>query len=135
MSVCQLRIENVILIILQLFFAGFIVICLDELLLEVRISSGRCLAPQPSAVVCSICSSSDSIVPPVDLELILSALHEASYRHNLPNVTDLPGQQVHTQLSCFTCRICPSFYTTNLCFISQDVLWNFLVNLLGKEGI
>lgn len=34
MSVCQLRIENVILIILQLFFAGFIVICLDELLLE-----------------------------------------------------------------------------------------------------
>lgn len=101
----------------------------------VRISSGRCLAPQPSAVVCSICSSSDSIVPPVDLELILSALHEASYRHNLPNVTDLPGQQVHTQLSCFTCRICPSFYTTNLCFISQDVLWNFLVNLLGKEGI
>ncbi|MCI20878.1 protein transport protein SEC61 subunit alpha, partial [Trifolium medium] len=58
-SVGQLGVGNAILIIVQLFFAGIIVICLDELL-----QKGYGL---------------DKV----------RALREAFYRQNLPNVTNL----------------------------------------------
>ncbi|KAG9143129.1 hypothetical protein Leryth_023562 [Lithospermum erythrorhizon] len=86
-SVGQLGVGNAILIIIQLCFAGIIVICLDELLQKgyglgsVRTLSGKRLAQRQSIVAVEL-----NLKVPTDK---VRALREAFYRQNLPNITNL----------------------------------------------
>ncbi|KAK3005030.1 hypothetical protein RJ639_016769 [Escallonia herrerae] len=93
-SVGQLGVGNAILIIIQLCFAGIMVICLDELLQKgyARISFGKHLVqPQLTVgvelnlkVLLSLCVH--LLITRTDK---VRALREAFYRQNLPNVTNL----------------------------------------------
>ncbi|MQM05485.1 hypothetical protein Taro_038294 [Colocasia esculenta] len=110
-SVGQLGTGNAILIILQLIFAGIIVICLDELL-----QKGYGLG-------------SDKV----------RALREAFYRQNLPNVTNLLATVFVFLIVIYFQGfrvVLPSALVSNLYFISQLLYrrysGNFFVNLLGK---
>ncbi|KAL0705559.1 hypothetical protein Bca4012_071984 [Brassica carinata] len=90
----QLGVGNSILIILQLFFAGIIVICLDELLQKgYGLGSGISLF-----IATNICESIiwKSFSPTTintgrgaEFEGAVAALRQAFYRQNLPNVTNL----------------------------------------------
>ncbi|KDO20240.1 hypothetical protein SPRG_21424 [Saprolegnia parasitica CBS 223.65] len=142
---------NAILIIIQLFFAGILVIILDEMLQKgYGLGSGISLF-----IATNICES------------IMRALKEAFYRQNLPNVTnllatilvfivviyfqgfriDLPvkyqryrGQQGTYPIKLFYTSNMPIILQTalvsNLYFVSQLLYkkfgGNFLVGLLGK---
>ncbi|VAI08413.1 unnamed protein product [Triticum turgidum subsp. durum] len=93
-SVSQLGTGNAILIILQLFFAGIIVICLDELLQKgYGLGSGISLF-----IATNICSGRGAEFEGAVIGLFhllitrtdkVRALREAFYRQNLPNVTNL----------------------------------------------
>ncbi|CAH2034296.1 unnamed protein product, partial [Thlaspi arvense] len=90
----QLGVGNAILIILQLFFAGIIVICLDELLQKgYGLGSGISLF-----IATNICESiiwkafSPTTINTgrgAEFEGAVAALRQAFYRQNLPNVTNL----------------------------------------------
>ncbi|KAL2931003.1 Protein transport protein Sec61 subunit alpha [Bienertia sinuspersici] len=90
-SVGQLGVGNAILIILQLCFAGIIVICLDELLQKgyglgsafspTTINAGR--GPEFEGAVIALFHL---LITRTDK---VRALREAFYRQNLPNVTNL----------------------------------------------
>ncbi|KAF5782987.1 putative SecY/SEC61-alpha family, SecY domain superfamily protein [Helianthus annuus] len=107
-SVGQLGVGNAILIIVQLCFAGIIVICLDELLQKgYGLGSGISLftatnicesiiwkAFSPSTINSGRGAGSEGAVIALFHLLItrsdkVRALHEAFYRQNLPNVTNL----------------------------------------------
>ncbi|MQM17858.1 hypothetical protein Taro_050838 [Colocasia esculenta] len=93
-SVSQLGTGNAILIILQLIFAGIIVICLDELLQKgYGLGSGISLF-----IATNICENiiwkafSPTTINTgrgAEFEGAVRALREAFYRQNLPNVTNL----------------------------------------------
>uniref|UniRef100_A0A0E0II19 Translocon Sec61/SecY plug domain-containing protein n=1 Tax=Oryza nivara TaxID=4536 RepID=A0A0E0II19_ORYNI len=100
-SVSQLGTGNAILIILQLFFAGIIVICLDELLQKgYGLGSGISLeniiwkAFSPTTINSGRGAEFEGAVIALFHLLItrtdkVRALREAFYRQNLPNVTNL----------------------------------------------
>ncbi|CAI8606855.1 unnamed protein product [Vicia faba] len=107
-SVGQLGVGNAILIILQLFFAGIIVICLDELLqkgyglgsgISLFIATNICeniiwKAFSPTTINSGRGAEFEGAVIALFHLLItrtdkVRALREAFYRQNLPNVTNL----------------------------------------------
>ncbi|KAK6157069.1 hypothetical protein DH2020_011317 [Rehmannia glutinosa] len=90
-SVGQLGVGNAILIILQLCFAGIIVICLDELLQK---GYGLGSAFSPTTINSGRGAEFEGAVIALFHLLItrtdkVRALREAFYRQNLPNVTNL----------------------------------------------
>ncbi|MQL73742.1 hypothetical protein Taro_006090 [Colocasia esculenta] len=90
-SVSQLGTGNAILIILQLIFAGIIVICLDELLQK---GYGLGSAFSPTTINTGRGAEFEGAVIALFHLLItrtdkVRALREAFYRQNLPNVTNL----------------------------------------------
>uniref|UniRef100_A0A5B6ZSG8 Translocon Sec61/SecY plug domain-containing protein n=1 Tax=Davidia involucrata TaxID=16924 RepID=A0A5B6ZSG8_DAVIN len=159
-SVNQLGVGNAILIIVQLCFAGIIVICLDELLQKgYGLGSGISLF-----IATNIC---ESIIWKAFSPTTINSGREAFYRQNLPNVTNLlatvlvfliviyfqgfrvvlpvrsknaRGQQGSYPIKLFYTSNMPiilqSALVSNLYFISQLLYrrysGNFLVNLLGK---
>ncbi|KAJ6724564.1 SECY/SEC61-ALPHA FAMILY MEMBER [Salix viminalis] len=159
-SVGQLGVGNAILIIIQLCFAGIIVICLDELLqkgyglgsgISLFIATNICeniiwKAFSPTTINSGRGAEFEGAVIALFHLLItrtdkVRALREAFYRQNLPNVTNLLATVLIFLIviyfqgfrSGFTCE---SALVSNLYFISQLLYrrysGNFLVNLLGK---
>ncbi|KAF2302988.1 hypothetical protein GH714_012328 [Hevea brasiliensis] len=146
-SVSQLGVGNAILIIIQLCFAGIIVICLDELL-----QKGYGLGSGISLFIATNIWTDK-----------VRALREAFYRQNLPNVTNLlatvlifliviyfqgfrvvlpvRSKNARGQQGSYPIKL---FYTSNMPIILQSALVsnllsslrryseNFFVNLLGK---
>uniref|UniRef100_A0A2N9EGK6 Translocon Sec61/SecY plug domain-containing protein n=1 Tax=Fagus sylvatica TaxID=28930 RepID=A0A2N9EGK6_FAGSY len=93
-SVGQLGVGNAILIIVQLCFAGIIVICLDELLQEGIRESIIWKAFSPTTINSGRGAEFEGAVIALFHLLItrsdkVRALREAFYRQNLPNVTNL----------------------------------------------
>ncbi|KAH0872034.1 hypothetical protein HID58_069396 [Brassica napus] len=87
----QLGVGNSILIILHLFFAGIIVICLDELLQKVKALSGNHLVLQQSTLVVELSLNFEGAVIALFHMLItksnkVAALRQAFYRKNLAMV-------------------------------------------------
>ncbi|KAG5546092.1 hypothetical protein RHGRI_018313 [Rhododendron griersonianum] len=145
-SVNQLGVGNAILIILQLCFAGIIVICLDELLQkDYGLGSGLSLF-----IATNICESviwkafspttinsgrgvefEGAIIALFHLLITqtdkVRALREAFYRQNLPNVTNLLGTVL-----IFLVVIYFQGFRVVLPLLYRRFSGNFIVNLLGK---
>ncbi|KAL0301261.1 UNVERIFIED_CONTAM: protein transport protein Sec61 subunit alpha [Sesamum radiatum] len=157
-SVSQLGVGNAILIILQLCFAGIIVICLDELLqkgyglgsgISLFIATNICeniiwKAFSPTTINSGRGAEFEGAVIALFHLLItrtdkVRALREAFYRQNLPNVTNLLATVLIFLIVIYFQGfrvVLPSALVSNLYFISQLLYrkysGNFLVNLLGK---
>uniref|UniRef100_A0A0E0QQ62 Translocon Sec61/SecY plug domain-containing protein n=1 Tax=Oryza rufipogon TaxID=4529 RepID=A0A0E0QQ62_ORYRU len=138
-SVSQLGTGNAILIILQLFFAGIIVICLDELLQKgYGLGSGISLeniiwkAFSPTTINSGRGAEFEGAVIALFHLLItrtdkVRALREAFYRQNLPNVTNLLATVL-----VFLIVIYFQGFRVVLPLLYRRYSGNFLVNLLGK---
>ncbi|GFZ12388.1 SecY protein transport family protein [Actinidia rufa] len=157
-DVSQLGVGNAILIILQLIFAGIIVICLDELLqkgyglgsgISLFIATNMCeniiwKAFSPTTINSGRGAEFEGAVIALFHLLItrtdkVRALREAFYRQNLPNVTNLLATVLIFLIVVYFQGfrvVLPSALVSNLYFISQLLYrkysGNFLVNLLGK---
>ncbi|KAG6577031.1 Protein transport protein Sec61 subunit alpha, partial [Cucurbita argyrosperma subsp. sororia] len=156
-SVSQLGVGNAILIIVQLCFAGIVVICLDELLqkgyglgsgISLFIATNMCeniiwKAFSPTTINSGRGAEFEGAVIALFHLLItrtdkVRALREAFYRQNLPNVTNLLATGSYPIKLFYTSNmpiILHSALVSNLYFISQLLYrkysGNFLVNLLG----
>ncbi|CAH1451238.1 unnamed protein product [Lactuca virosa] len=157
-SVGQLGVGNAILIIIQLCFAGIIVICLDEPLqkgydlgsgISLFIATNICesiiwKAFSPTTINSGHGVEFEGVVIAFFHLLItrsdkVRALCEAFYRQNLPNVTNLLATVLIFLIVIYFQGfrvVLPSALFSNLYFISQllhrKYSGNFLINMLGK---
>ncbi|KAL1560355.1 Protein transport protein Sec61 subunit alpha [Salvia divinorum] len=152
-SVGQLGVGNAILIILQLCFAGIIVICLDELLqkgyglgsgISLFIATNICeniiwKAFSPTTINSGRGAEFEGAVIALFHLLItrtdkVRALREAFYRQNLPNVTNLLATILIFLPHCsYPIKL---FYTSNMPIILQSALVSnlyFISQLLYKK--
>ncbi|VVA29358.1 PREDICTED: transport [Prunus dulcis] len=143
-SVGQLGVGNAILIIVQLCFAGIIVICLDELLqkgyglgsgISLFIATNICegiiwKAFSPTTVNSGRGAEFEGAIIALFHLLItrtdkVRALREAFYRQNLPNVTNLLATVLIFLVVIYFQGfrvVLPLFYTSNMPIILQSAL-------------
>ncbi|XP_042756508.1 uncharacterized protein LOC122197104 [Lactuca sativa] len=146
-SVGQLGVGKSILIIVQLCFAGIIVICLDELLqkgyglgsgISLFIATNICesiiwKAFSPTTINSAHGAEFEGAVIALFHLLItrsdkVRALGEAFYRQNLPNVTNLLATVL-----IFLIVIYFQGFRVVLPLLHRKYSGNFLVNMLGKR--